>query len=244
MVKMLRFVSLIAVVVPFAAPTFGQTFMVKDQNGSVVLAISTVKMFRTSDQDDLPLFQSVVKNVSGYGLTLDTLKGTVHKKAGSTVEFTFGLCDVRWCDFPKDSVRDVSHLFPKGSFTPATFDSVTFAVSWERITVEDQAKMDAAQAKMDAAEAQAKAQAKKDEAEAARRKRLAAEQKKKDAELNTRIANDRAEEDAKAADERRKIRAACTVIYQNTIDKKVKDLTVREEQQVRACQVSGLYPPQ
>jgi hypothetical protein len=97
---------------------------------------------------------------------------------------------------------------------------------------------------MDAAEAQAKAQAKKDEAEAARRKRLAAEQKKKDAELNARTAKDRAEEDAKAAEERRKIRAACTVIYRNTVDKKVKDLTVGEEQQVRACQALGLYPPQ
>jgi hypothetical protein len=42
-----------------------------------------------------------------------------------------------WCciscgnSFLKDSVHDVSHLFPKGSFTPATFDSVTFEVLWE-----------------------------------------------------------------------------------------------------------------
>ena len=65
-------------------------------------------------------------------------------------------------------------------------------------------------------------------AEEARRKRLAAEQKRKQVE---------------AAEDRKRIRAACTIIYQNTVDKKVKDLTVREEQQVRACQVLGLYPP-
>jgi hypothetical protein len=90
----------------------------------------------------------------------------------------------------------------------------------------------------------AEAQAKRDAAEAARRKRLAAEQKKKQAEADARYAKVKAEEDAKAAEERRKVRAACTIIYQNTIDQKVKDLTVREEQQVRACQAVGLYPPQ
>lgn len=235
MVKMLRFVSLIAVVVPFAAPTFGQTFEVKARNGSVVLTIRTIKMFELSEKEVLPSFRGVVENVAGESLIVGTLKGTVNKKDRSTVEFTVAFCDVRWCDFPKDSVRDVSHLFPEGSFTPATFDSVTFAVPWES---ESQRIADEAQAKKDAAQAQAK----KDAADLSRRKRLAAEQKKKDAELNARIAKDRAEEDAKAADERRKLRAACTVIYQNTIDKKVKDLTVREEQQVRACQVSGLYP--
>jgi hypothetical protein len=36
---------------------------------------------------------------------------------------------------------------------------------------------------------------------------------------------------------------ACASVYQATIDKKVKDLTVREEQQVQACQVLNLYPP-
>ena len=54
----------------------------------------------------------------------------------------------------------------------------------------------------------------------------------------------KAEQDAREAEERRKVRAACSTIYQNTADKKIKDLTVREEQQVRACQGLGLYPPQ
>lgn len=87
-------------------------------------------------------------------------------------------------------------------------------------------------------------QAKKEVADEARQKRLAAEQKKKDAELNARIAKERAQEEARAAEERRKVRAACAVIYLSTADKKLKDLTVREEQQVRACQALGLYPPQ
>ena len=39
----------------------------------------------------------------------------------------------------------------------------------------------------------------------------------------------KAEEDAKAAEERRKVRVGCAAVYQATIDKKVKDLTVREE---------------
>jgi hypothetical protein len=75
--------------------------------------------------------------------------------------------------------------------------------------------------------------AKQDAAEAARRKRLASEQKRK-----------QAGEDAKAAEERRRIRAACSAIYQNTADMKISNLTVKEEQQVRTCQALGLYPPQ
>jgi hypothetical protein len=90
----------------------------------------------------------------------------------------------------------------------------------------------------------AEAQAKKNADAALRRKQLAVEQKRRQAESDALDAKMKAEEDAKAAEKQRKIRAACTEIYNNTIDKKVKDLTVREEQQVRACQGSGLYPPQ
>lgn len=45
------------------------------------------------------------------------------------------------------------------------------------------------------------------------------------------------------AEEQAKVRAACQQAYNKTADKKVADLTVREEQQVRACQALGLYPP-
>jgi hypothetical protein len=79
--------------------------------------------------------------------------------------------------------------------------------------------------------------------ETARRRKLAEERKQQAAKDTARAAKFKAEEDAKAAEERRKVRVACAAVYQATIDKKVKDLTVREEQQVRACQVLNLYPP-
>lgn len=90
----------------------------------------------------------------------------------------------------------------------------------------------------------AEEQATKDAATAARQKRLAAEQAKKRVEEYVRNSKARADQDAKAAEEQRRVRTACTTIYQATADKKIKDLTVREEQQVRACQALGLYPPQ
>jgi uncharacterized membrane protein YqiK len=90
----------------------------------------------------------------------------------------------------------------------------------------------------------AQAEAKKAAAEAERKRRLAAEQKRKDAEEAARLAKIKAEEDAGAAAERARIRAACASIYKTTADKKVSDLTVKEAQQVQACQALGLYPPQ
>jgi len=90
---------------------------------------------------------------------------------------------------------------------------------------------------------QLKAIQRKRDVEAARQQRLAADRKQKEANEAARLAQIQAEESARAAEERRKIRAACSAIYQSSIDKKVRDLTVREEQQVRACQASDLYPP-
>jgi hypothetical protein len=91
---------------------------------------------------------------------------------------------------------------------------------------------------------EAQEQAKKDAAEAVRQRRLAAERRKKGAEDQARYAKAEAEEQAKVAEERQKIRAACAIIYQSTVDKKISNLTVREEQQIRACQALGLYHPQ
>jgi hypothetical protein len=83
------------------------------------------------------------------------------------------------------------------------------------------------------------AEAKRDAAEAQRRKQAAAARKKKQAAKQ-------AEEDARLAEqeaERTRIRNACAIVYSKTADKKVSDLTVRESQQVQACQALGLYPP-
>lgn len=87
----------------------------------------------------------------------------------------------------------------------------------------------------------AEAQAKQDAADAARRKRLAAEQKRKQAEADARYAKIKAEEDARASEERKRVREVCASVYKKTVDKKVSSLTVGEEQQVRECQVLGLY---
>lgn len=74
--------------------------------------------------------------------------------------------------------------------------------------------------------------AKRESAVAARQRKLAAERRQ--LVLTA---------EAQAAEQRRKVRAACSDTYQKTADKKVADLTVLEEQQVRACQAFSMYPP-
>jgi hypothetical protein len=383
-----------------ADPTFPRTVGVKDRHGTSVLTIGNIQLFHRS----APFFHGIVKNVSGADLTLDTLTGTVRKKDGSTVQFAFNVCAVRWCDLPKDSVREVSYPFSKpwpfaaadvvsvefslptswvspednriaeeqarrntaeaerdakaaeaalaqasikptyelkdrhgipvmtlskiemfrymsvtgeyiADFTatvenisgedlksvylvvkvhredgwePIVFtvkasddfkkdatlqvthpfagrpytprhgngvESVEFALpeSWQspeddRLAAQAEEKFAAAVAKAAAAEAkreseEAAAQAKKAAAEAARRKRLAAEQQREQAQADAQHAKEKAEEDANVAEEQRQVRAACALIYKDTADKKIGDLTVKEEQQVRTCQALDLYPP-
>ena len=52
-----------------------------------------------------------------------------------------------------------------------------------------------------------------------------------------------AAEEAQAVKERHRVREACAAIYRTTSNMKVSDLTVKQEQQVRACQALDLYPP-
>lgn len=213
--------------------TFGQTFEVKDRNGILVMKVNEIKMFRYSSyfKKDIADFRCSLKNISGDDLKTVTLRAIVHQKDGSKVEFPFNVnvCDV--CDFRKGSAVRATHQFLEGPYTSDDLESVEFALpdTWQ--SPEDRRL---------AAEVQAQTEA----TEAVRRKRLAAEQKRKQTKANAEYAKMKAEGDARAAEERRNVRAACTAIYRNTVDKKVTDLTVREEQQVRACQASGLYPPQ
>lgn len=90
---------------------------------------------------------------------------------------------------------------------------------------------------------QAEAAATKAATESARQKRLAAERKKREAEAEAAYQRARTAEETKAAEERRRIRAVCALIHQSTANKNIADLIVKEEQQVRACQTLGLYPP-
>lgn len=197
-----------------------QSFEVRDRNGIPVVSISNVKMFR----EDVPVFQATVTNILGTNVAMDPIKGTVHKKDGSTVEFSFSVCDVRWCDFEKDSVNEVSYSFPHPSpFTQADFDSVEFSFPSSWVSPEDR-------------RIAAEAQAKKDSAAAARRRRLAAECKRKEYEEQARLDRIRTNDVAK-------IRAACKLIYDKTADKKISDVTVKESQQIQSCQSLSLYPP-
>ena len=235
----------------FAALSFGQTFEVKDRNGIPLVIISEVKMFRHSSKldRDIPFLQGTLTNISGAALKA-ALMGTLRKKDGEVGTFPVGIaidntflpCTVTDpCDFEKDSPREIVYPFPQPWFSEGDVQSVEFSFPDRWQSPEDKRLASQAQTKRDAEAAQA--QAKKDAADAARRKRLAAEQKKKQADLNAREAKERAEEEAKAAEERGRVRAACSAAYQKTADKKLKDLTVKEEQQVRACQALGLYTP-
>jgi hypothetical protein len=130
-------------------------------------------------------------------------------------------------------------------YDPCSFRVDAHAGVITSVTRLSEAEAKEVETKLEAAEEAA------EEAQAARRQRLAAERKKKQAEDKKKQAEDdaryakvKAAADAKTAEERAKVRAACAGIYQSTIDKKVRDLTVREEQQVRTCQALGLYPPQ
>ena len=65
--------------------------------------------------------------------------------------------------------------------------------------------------------------------------------RRKQAEDDAHYAKAKAAADAKFTEERAATRAACSLIYDKTVDRKVSDLTVRETQQVQACQMLGFY---
>jgi uncharacterized membrane protein len=213
----------------------GQSYELKDRHGIKVLTISDVRMFRYSEyfKQDIPEFKAQVTNVSGAALDFESgyIRAAVHKADGSIVEFQLGSPD-RFDVLPKPTPHEVAHcFFEPWPFVPADFVSVDFSLSASWVSPEDRRIIAQQEANQKAKEAAA-------EAEASRRS--ARELKKQEAEY-------KAWKDAEAirtAAKEMKIRAACKVIYQKTADTKVKDLTVREEQQVRACQGLNLYPPQ
>jgi hypothetical protein len=240
----------------------GQTSAVKHRNGNALVTIGDISLFKFSTilKETIPYFHAVVQNISGEPLTGRSgveLVVTIHKRDGSLLTFSVGQIHSDWeldrsaqkafrpcpCDLETHSSLEVVYPFPQPWFTEADVDmqSVEFAFPdhWKspedmRIAAEGEAKRAAAEA----AHQQQLAQEQKRK-EAA----LNARQKRMEAALNARLVKERAEQEARAAEERTKLRAACGGIYQNTVDKKVRDLTVREEQQVRACQTLGLYPP-
>ena len=207
----------------------GRSIELKDRHGISVASISDIKLFHYSTmlKETVPRFEGVLKNTSGTELSLSII-GILRMKNGTSVKFQVGrinsalnlfrACDP--CDFEKDSESQIGYPFPGPLFVRDDVQSLEFSLpsSW---------------------------QSPEDERLAAQKiQKAAAEEKRKRAEENARYARIKAEEDAKAVTERAKVRAACALIYKNTIDKKINDLTVREEQQVRACQALDMYPPQ
>ena len=81
-----------------------------------------------------------------------------------------------------------------------------------------------------------------EEEEAVRRAAEQAELARRVAERDAEAKKTRRIEEQREA-ERTRLRDNCLAIYNATADKKVNDLTVREEQAVRACQTLGMYPP-
>jgi hypothetical protein len=54
---------------------------------------------------------------------------------------------------------------------------------------------------------------------------------------------DEAKQESEDAAKHKRIVAGCRALYNRTANKKIADLTVKEEQAVRACQQLNLYPP-
>ena len=220
MATQIRLASGLSLLAAFAS---AQTFELKDHSGSRVLTVSEVEPFQYKGnlRDGVADLRATVKNVSGENLSAIGLHATVHKKDGSTSEVPISVCDTRWCDFPAGAAYEFASTFgEQRPYTPENFSSVEFSLDSSWVSPRDQRLA-------------TEAQARKDATEAAHQKRLLVEGKKKDAELRD-----------KAVTERVRIRAACGEIYKNTADKKLSDLTVREEQQVRLCQALTLYTPQ
>jgi hypothetical protein len=115
-------------------------------------------------------------------------------------------------------------------------------ISGERVDLQKQRQEIEAKQKIDAAEEA------EDKRQIAEEERQAAQAKVNDARLVEEL---EARKDAKrSALEaahvrllRKRLAVACNSVYQNTIDKKVTDLTVREAEVVKKCQDVGMYPP-
>lgn len=113
----------------------------------------------------------------------------------------------------------------------------------ERIRVAAQAQAEKEAAEAETKRLAAEAEAKNAAVAAAKRKRLMAEQKKRDAEQHALNLKKIAELKAEIVIELQRARAVCAESYRNTSDKKLRDLTVKEAEQIRRCQSADMYPP-
>jgi hypothetical protein len=191
----------------------------KDRHGIPLVLVSEVKAFRFSTyfKRDIPELSFTVHKLLGDEFT--SIRLEISTKLFQYVIFMFA------------KKSEVLRSFTEAPYTPDNFDSIEVKVADGFQSPEDRRLEEEASLKREAAEEE-------------RQKRLAAEQKKREVEERALAAKEKAAAERKEAEERRRIRGNCALIYGDTADKKIKDLTVREEQLVRACQALGLYPPQ
>jgi hypothetical protein len=227
-----------------------RVFTVKDKSGAPLLKITNVH--------HLGSFVTVtVTNVSGRHLWMnrkDSLfvtyeNGTlVTDHDGRTLglsqqKVAMDMCADNVCDIPEGWTKavDATKIIPK------RMDTVDFMVS--ETAIEDQKSRDERLAALALVKAKAEAQArearairdaqrKKEEAEEERQAKIDA---KRQAAANAAAAKQRAADAEAMAIKRAQAKAACAVIYTKTIDRKTSDLTVRETEQIKACQMLGFY---
>ena len=200
----------------------GKTFEIKDKHGLPVAQISDVRLFRYSDyfKKVIPDFKMKVRNTAGENLEGEVcFTAKIGKQDGSTV--TFDLYTYRTMQVGLESrtgLRTDAEFIAEKQFTnPFPYGPENFKTLTVELSMYWQSPEDL---RIAAREKQRKAKQTADELV-----RLKAEQAKQEAA------------------ERAKLRVACAVVYRNTANKKVSDLTVREAQQVQACQALGLYQP-
>jgi hypothetical protein len=225
-------IRVLAVAALFGAAMYGEDITIPFEGGSIL--IKNASYSRYDSLLDLTRSQvrfTIVNNTSdGWDLKLQ-LDGLTQCDGQTRVLSRTDKVSLRpgGLGMVIDGAEHVSHGKDGGCVLEQLVASILTAENKNlRINVVTGERLDLVKQRELATEAQAK----QDTIEEAHQKRLAAEQRKKNAALA-----------AQKAEEMRKLHDNCTTIYQNTVEKQVKDLTVREEQQVRACQVLGLYPP-
>jgi predicted nuclease of restriction endonuclease-like RecB superfamily len=219
------FMSVLAVAALFGAAMYGEDITIPFEGGNILIKNASYSRYDSLlDLTRSQLRFTIVNNTSdGWDLKLQ-FDGLAQCDGQTRVLNRTDKVSLRpgGLGMVVDGAEHVSHGKDGGCVLEQLVPSILTAENKNlRINVVTGERIDLVKQRELAAEAQAK----QDAIEEAR-------QRRKNAELA-----------ARKAEEIRRLRENCRIIYDNTVDKKVKDLTVREEQQVRACQVLGMYPP-
>jgi hypothetical protein len=199
---------------------------IRDRHGIPLVRVADLKAFRYSAyfKKEIPEVGFTAHKLLGDDLTSIRLEIVIHRKDSTKASLFENVVFM----FAKKA--DAIRSFTDPPYTQDTFDHIEINLAEGFKSPED--------IRLEKEES-----AGKEAQEEERQRRLAVERKKRQAQERALAAKEKAESDRRKADEQRKLRATCSTIYRDTADKKIKDLTVREEQLVRTCQTLGLYPP-